>query len=136
LASTLLGVLPDDKKFHREVEKIMNRTDAANAWEIMHCRGEIENNALRIKKLPDYGDYWQLADRSLGHTVAVVGVMHAAGQKNTKNICDFFKHYLIARQLNDDAHDWEEDLAKCHVNAVAARILDIWQNEKNKSVAD
>jgi hypothetical protein len=35
----------------------------------------------------------------------------------------FFKHYLIARQLNDDAHDWEDDLKRGQVNAVAAALL-------------
>jgi hypothetical protein len=35
----------------------------------------------------------------------------------------FFRHYLIARQLSDDAHDWQDDLGRGHVNSVAVRIL-------------
>ena len=33
------------------------------------------------------------------------------------------RHYLIARQLNDDAHDWPEDLQNGHITPVAAMLL-------------
>jgi hypothetical protein len=36
---------------------------------------------------------------------------------------DFFSHYLIARQLNDDAHDWLEDLQHGYINSVSAPML-------------
>jgi hypothetical protein len=32
-------------------------------------------------------------------------------------------HYLTARQLNDDAHDWQIDLQNGHITYVVARIL-------------
>ena len=35
----------------------------------------------------------------------------------------FFTHHLIARQLNDDAHDWLSDLEKGFLNPVSVRIL-------------
>jgi len=35
----------------------------------------------------------------------------------------FFYHFLIARQLSDDAHDWKEDLRKGQINAVGAYLL-------------
>jgi hypothetical protein len=40
-----------------------------------------------------------------------------------KHILTFFRHYLIARQLNDDAHDWEADLKLGQVNAVGCLVL-------------
>jgi hypothetical protein len=36
---------------------------------------------------------------------------------------DFFKHYLIVKQLNDDAHDWEEDLKRGQINPAGALLL-------------
>jgi len=130
LTSTLSKTLPDCTDFQTEVMAIMNRIDAANAWEASHCRGVIVGSTLRITKLPDYGDYWQLADRSLGHTISGLGVLYGAGFTVTsapiQALRDFFKHYLIARQLHDDAHDWEEDLRRGHVNAVAVPIIKEW----------
>jgi hypothetical protein len=34
-----------------------------------------------------------------------------------------FRHYLIARQLHDDAHDWAEDLLRGRVNSVGALVI-------------
>lgn len=130
LSLTLSDTLPGDAGFQAEVREIMNQLDGANAWEVSHCRGTLEGERFLIAALPDYGDYWQLADRSLGHTIAGVGVLYGSrlrsGAIEITQLKKFFHHYLIARQLNDDAHDWEEDLAKGHVNAVAVMILKQW----------
>lgn len=130
----LLGVLretlSDSSHFQQEIQTIMDRLDQANAWEMAHCRGKVENNHLLIPVLPDYGDYWQLADRSLGHMIAGLGVLYGAGVSHTstkmEGLREFFHHYLVARQLNDDAHDWQQDLRQGQINAVAVRILRIW----------
>ncbi len=131
LLSTFEGILPEDVAFHDEIRQILNRLDQANAWEVTHCRGVIRDGKLFIRKLPDYGDYWQLADRSLGHTIAGMGVFYSAGRdaESRQGLHDFFKQYLIARQLNDDAHDWEDDLRLGHVNAVAVQVLRVWMGK-------
>lgn len=130
LILTLNDTLPGDAGFQVEVRDILNQLDGANAWEVSHCRGALEANRFLIARLPDYGDYWQLADRSLGHTIAGLGVLYGSRlRSNAPQIIQykkFFHHYLIARQLNDDAHDWEEDLAKGHVNVVGVKILKRW----------
>jgi hypothetical protein len=140
LLETLWVTLRANKAFQREVAMIMNRLDGANAWEVSHCRGIVEGNVFSINALPNYGNYWQLADRSLGHTIAGIGVLYAAGVKQSSprmvGLKDFFLHYLIARQLNDDAHDWEEDLTKCHVNAVATLILAQWLKMTGRSAKE
>lgn len=130
LCMALSDTLPGDAGFHAEVHATLNQLDGANAWEIAHCRGMVEEGRFTIATLPDYGDYWQLADRSLGHTIAAIGVLYGArlhsGAIEISQLKQFFRHYLIARQLNDDAHDWEEDLANGHVNAVGVMILKRW----------
>jgi hypothetical protein len=35
----------------------------------------------------------------------------------------FFRHYLAARQLNDDLHDWEADLRRGQLTAVNVALL-------------
>jgi geranylgeranyl pyrophosphate synthase len=77
--------------------------------------------------LPQYGDYTQLAERSWGHTLTASGVLMAAGSapasQELVQLQRFFRHFLIARQLNDDAHDWEDDLRCGHITAVVALLL-------------
>jgi hypothetical protein len=66
-------------------------------------------------------------DKSLGHALGPAAILFALGYKDNskevKSLMQFFRHYIIARQLNDDAHDWEDDLKKGQVNAVGARLL-------------
>lgn len=130
LLNVLHDTLTENKEFHAEIEEILDKIDQANAWEVNHCRAVIDGHTLISIPSPDYGDYSLLADRSLGHIIAPIGVLYGAGASKTslqiKALKEFFHHYLIARQLNDDAHDWEEDLMKSHINAVGALILQKW----------
>lgn len=130
MLAAVLAALPTNAAFREEVRDILNRLDGANAWEMSNCRAKFVGRRLVIDKLPDYGDLWQLADRSLGHIISAIGVLYAAdyapGSAETTAVRDFFRHYLIARQLNDDAHDWQDDLRRGHVNAVAVLVLRRW----------
>lgn len=129
LVEQLIATLPSSVAFQLEVKYILERLDAANTWELMHCRGKLTSNVLHIKQIPDYGNYWQLADRSLGHTISGLGALYASGIESQAPamalLRDFMYHYLVARQLNDDAHDWYTDLTNGHVNAVSAMLLSI-----------
>lgn len=93
---------------------VIVRIDAANAWEASVCRAKIAEGVLQIPPLPDYGDYGMLADRSFGHALGPLAVLLAAGfsaeSKEIREVTAFFRQYIIARQLDDDAHDWEDDL--------------------------
>lgn len=117
LARIYNNILPKTD-FAEVFNQTMDETDEANNWEILNCYD---------KKLPDYGDYSQLAKKSLGHALGPIVILYSLGfDKNSpevKNIWSFFKHYLIARQLNDDAHDWEDDLKKGFINPVTTKIL-------------
>jgi hypothetical protein len=98
----------------------MNRIDNANAWEQRHCR-------IPACPLPSFGDHRTLADRSIGHAMGPLAILLLAGYdangKEYKNVESFFSHYLIARQLHDDAHDWAEDLLHGRVNSIGAIVL-------------
>lgn len=110
-------------------QQIMDQLDRANAWEVSNTRSK--------SKLPRYGNYHQLADKSLGHALGPLAILFALGyNKNSpeiKNLLLFFTHYLIAKQLNDDAHDWEHDLQKGQINAVGAMLLKKQREGKNKT---
>lgn len=130
VAVILQNTLPNNKAFQEEVATIMNEMDGAATWEVTHCRGRIKKGYFYIPQLPDYGHFEHLARRSFGHAIAGLGILFTADSKDQDRkiqaLRDFLYHYIIARQLNDDAHDWEEDLEGGHVNSVGALILQKW----------
>lgn len=99
---------------------IMDRVDSANAWEQYHCHTIAD-------LLPAFGDHHTLADRSIGHAAGPLAMLILAGYRTTsreyKSVAAFFHHYLIARQLHDDAHDWTDDLLHGRVNSIGAIVL-------------
>jgi len=102
-------------------EQVFDRMDRANAWEAAHCRCR-PDAPLADLSLPDYGDCRTLADRSLGHALPVLAAL-SEDTPESAAVLEFFEHYLIARQLNDDAHDWQADLDHGQINAVAVPLL-------------
>jgi hypothetical protein len=124
--------------------RIMNTIDGANAWEQQHCRLPIGAKDCIPEGLPIFGDYGNLADRSIGHAMGPLTELVIAGygadSKDFQNIFSLFRHYLIARQLHDDAHDWADDLLRGRVNSVGALTIKIFRNKNNHrastSIAD
>jgi hypothetical protein len=125
LAETLPGVVGRPSDFPALAQQILDRMESANTWEMMHCR------SFKPLIIPDFGDLSVLAERSQGHSLATIAVLCAQGHSTQsptiQHVLRFFHHYLIARQLNDDMHDWEEDLERGQVNAVAALLLKQYQ---------
>ncbi len=126
-SSGFSSILPKESLFAEFSVRIFDAIDSANTWEIANSRFDI-NKPTTIKNLPDYGDYSQLAMKSFGHSLGPLAILFSLGYKENssevKNVTQFFKHYIIARQLNDDAHDWEDDLKNGHINAVAVQLLE------------
>jgi len=110
--------IPDDD-FHRFVNKVFELMDSANLWELQHARNPLE--------LPRYGSYARLAHRSWGHVIAPTGALVLAGFPldgvEIATLHNFFRHYIIAKQLADDAHDWLSDLRRNHITPVVALLL-------------
>lgn len=116
-------------------KKIMDAIDAANLWELQHCRVSIKNGTFAIPPELPFLSLDALADRSLGHALPAVGVLLAMGyapdSAEIKTLISFFRNYLIARQLHDDAHDWSEDLLRGQINAAGAKLLRKWREREN-----
>lgn len=119
--------VPACPPFKELVYQTFNTIDAANAWELENCRFSVKNGTIKIKSLPRYGRLNKLAERSLGHSLSVLAILCLEGvmtdSPDFKRIQKAFTHYLIAKQLNDDAHDWQEDLRKGHITRVVCVIL-------------
>lgn len=118
-------------------ERTMNSIDDANAWEQKYCR--IDINRPLPGNLPSFGDYGTLADRSIGHAMGPLAELIYAGyapdSMEYRNTEAFFRHYLIARQLHDDAHDWADDLMRGNINSVSVIILGRFKEKYPKEIA-
>ncbi len=113
--------------FQALVQTRLDAVDSANHWEQRHARAELHDGHLTITRLPDYADLGQLADRSIGHSLASCAVLLTLGialdHPDQQALQGFYHHYLIARQLHDDAHDWQTDLARGQLSVVVCRLL-------------
>ncbi|HSX01984.1 MAG TPA: hypothetical protein VLI05_01575 [Candidatus Saccharimonadia bacterium] len=118
-------VLPDHTKFHRYVNKTFAGIDEANTWEVSHCRFVVQHERVTIMKLPRYGRRAVLAARSFGHALGPMAVLAQGSSSSAKVHCIEvgFRHYLIARQLNDDLRDWLEDIRAGQASYVVTAIL-------------
>lgn len=119
------SLLPSSHPFHQTILDTFLAMDHANAWEMTFCRFKRAGESISISGLPHYGQNMLLAKRSLGHilgplTIAALLDLPASNVKNLeKGLC----HYLIARQLSDDIHDWKEDFEAGHASNVVTYIL-------------
>ncbi len=115
------------KAFQKQVRNTFNLIDVANNWEISHCRFAVSPHTVTIGQLPDYKDLSQLAHRSLGHILSPLAVLTTSGisvsSQDFKAIYKALTHYLIAKQLDDDTHDWQDDFQRGHISYVVGMIL-------------
>ncbi len=126
-----LTVLSDASGFPGVYRKIMDGIDAANAWELAHWRLRAEQGTFRVPAaIPEHETL--AADRSFGHVLGPLAVLCAIGHGPESDmfraVVSFFTKYLIARQLDDDAHDWEADLRRGQINIVSRDVLHSWMD--------
>lgn len=121
-------VLLPDTSFQYVSSEVLTAIDAANAWEVTHCQySHAQLQHFHDQLIPDYGDLTQLANKSLGHVLGPVALLLSIGYSpdanEVKQLIISLKHFIIARQLNDDAHDWRDDLTRGQINAAAAIVI-------------
>lgn len=99
--------------------------DHANAWEVINCRFKRVGESIVISSLPSYGRNTFLAQRSVGHILGplVISTLAQLPSSAIHNIEKGLHHFLAARQLSDDIHDWKDDLHAGHACSVVTFIL-------------
>ena len=131
-----------EENFRTFFNEYMDKLDSANEWEMLNCRMLIDNQKLLLPtNLPDYGNFGIKFYPASGHIFGPVKILLDAGYKldsvEVKLIIEYFRGYLIAMQLNDDAHDWKEDLSRGHISTAVYLILRNWrQNFPNTHEID
>lgn len=117
-----------ETKFSRLFHTYMDKLDEANHWETVSCRAMISNNTLEIPKvIPNYGDYSKKFAPSSGHMFGPLAVLIKSrvgiDSDDMRNAIEYFSGYLIAMQINDDIHDWVEDLQRGTLSTVVAPLI-------------
>jgi hypothetical protein len=128
------NLLPKKTGFRKFFNNLMDDLDIANTWENVFCRAKIENGKFIIPgKIPDYENYDRKYQPASGHILGPVAMLLQSGHKlscpHVQNFISYFKNYLIAMQINDDAHDWQEDMERGHISTVVAMMLQDWQEK-------
>lgn len=108
------------------VDQQFTKMDEANLWEIKHCRATVTGKAIILTSLPDYSDLQILAERACVHVLGPVFV-YQRSKKYTKesenNLKSSLNLYLIAKQIGDDIHDWQDDFFHGHLSWVVTFLL-------------
>ncbi len=109
---------------------LMNGIERSNAWEREFCRigvQTVDGMTVGASAVPVYSNYDVLADKSLAHALGPASIIIEMGgpsaETDLRQTLSFFRNYIIARQLNDDAHDWLADLERGFANSVSSKIL-------------
>jgi hypothetical protein len=110
---------------------IMDKLDAANAWETRECRMDRDNSTIVIPdKLPEYGKYenkfYPAAGIIFGPVWMLLQLGHTLESTEVLALIAYFEHYIIGMQLNDDMHDWKEDLERGHISTAVEKLLSFW----------
>lgn len=106
------------------VTQIFEQMDQANAWELAFCRFTIDDDRITIGVLPAYGSRRIIAQRAMAHVLGpLLLIRHYRSPSALKRASAGLRHYVIARQLNDDLCDWADDLRQGHCSPVVAHLL-------------
>jgi len=119
--------IPHKHPLHCVIARLFDDIDEANAWELTTCRFAVSAGSIHIGALPDYKQHSILADRSgihiLGPLIVAQLSPFAQVEQKISDLTNGLRHYLIARQLSDDIHDWKKDIASGQISAVVAQLL-------------
>lgn len=131
--------IPGIAKYYQEILDVI---DDANVWEQINCRAEVSRGVFVVpSEFPEKSTHCaRLADRSIGHALPALAIMLAAGYGSdsleVRSLLSFFRNYLVARQLHDDAHDWSEDLSQGQITTVVTQLMRAWQADHDGAEID
>ncbi len=112
-----------DPNMRNFVDYAFDAMDATNAWEV--------ENTHRVpgaipESLPIFGNFYRLAHRSYAHVLGPLIIASRLPDINSEAkqlLHDSLMQYLIARQLNDDTHDWQDDLKAGRITHVVLTLV-------------
>lgn len=126
--------LPIDKHtgFFDLYKKIMQEMELCNWSELQELRFNWDKKKLMLRKF----NFDYLAKRSMGYALSSIAIFCHLGlninSEEVQKLINYFKYFIIAKQMNDDAHDWLEDLKMCHINSANYYIIKKYNGNLDK----
>jgi len=110
-------LIPENINFYIKYQEIMKKLEEANLWEQKNCRD--------ISKKVIFDSVEKISNKSMGHAITSLALLYKTNTntEDVKRLENFYRYYLAARQMNDDAHDWEKDYKNNRVNSASATVL-------------
>jgi len=111
---------------YNTVLEYISKVDSSNSWEVAHCRFTNNSKTIEISDIPTKGNMMSLLqNRAIAHVIGPLCVISEYGLENAES--DRAKRalnlYCIARQLNDDLHDWVDDFINGRMTYVLAELF-------------
>ncbi|MFA5155036.1 MAG: hypothetical protein WC453_01235 [Patescibacteria group bacterium] len=125
------------KQFYQIFEKTITNVEKANKLELKQQKLKFNDGKIIIPQiLPGFTDLKMLSKKSLALSLGPIAIAYYLnlGQRKVNLCIEFFKNFLAAKQLSDDAHDWLEDLQSGKITAANSLILK--EARTNKIVLD
>lgn len=124
--------------FLTHLHRTFDTMDATQRWELTTARATLQKNRLLLPtSLPNYESLDHLAHKSQASTLASTAVLYSLDYTHQDTAVQewltYQHHWLIARQLHDDAHDWEADLIQGHLTPVVTWLLQAHLTSLSKS---
>ncbi len=130
---SILGSLPINKEtgFFNFSKFLLQKMEISNWFEQNYLCLNSSNNTI------DEFDYKKLADKSLGHALSSVAILCYLKQSvrslEVRYLMNYFRYFIVAKQMNDDVHDWLEDLEKGQINSASYGLIKFLE-KNNKSI--
>lgn len=104
---------------------LYDHMDEANAWELLNCRYDKHGSKITIGEIPRFANYEVISNRASGHVIGIHMLAHQAGfgSRTMEHLRLGLHHFLVARQLSDDLHDWAQDFERGHITPVVSLLL-------------
>lgn len=120
-----------DSGFNKIFSNFLDRVEYANFYEYKQA---IPDN---INKKKIYSKVSDIAEKSIAHSLVPLAILSKLGygqnSSEFKALQSFYKNYLVARQLNDDAHDWEIDLNHRKINYAGEQLTNDFKEKYNRA---
>lgn len=118
--------------FLREITMLyseLERSIPGILTEYIHSMNAIDNANFEEQ----LGYIKNITDRSIGHALPAIAVLRAVGYTTDSHeiraMRSWFMHYLAARQLHDNAHDWRDDLRHGRMNSITVKMSALRNNQ-------
>lgn len=108
------------------IESLFNEVDSANITELRirkNIEVDIDKDILVIHSMSNNRTKRLASQKSIAHCIGPITIASVVNPSNSYKIKNALELYCEARQLNDDLHDWEDDLANGEMTYVIYELF-------------